>query len=81
MLRRDIKSYSYEELEALIAELGEKSFRAKQLYEWMHVKVADSYDMMTNVPGKLKDALKKDYQLTTLEMVRVQESKEDGTRK
>ena len=36
----DIKSMTLEEVKAIIVAMGEKPFRAKQLYEWMHVKLA-----------------------------------------
>lgn len=38
MEKTDIKSLSPEELKALAVSLGEKPFRGKQLYEWMHKK-------------------------------------------
>ena len=40
----DIKSLSFEELNKVVQDLGEKSFRAKQIYEWLHVKLAASFD-------------------------------------
>ena len=43
-----------DELKKEMEALGEKPFRAKQLYEWMHVKLAQSYDEMTNIPNSLK---------------------------
>ena len=48
--KRDIKSLSYEEVLTFAEELGEKKFRGKQLYEWMHVHNVASYDEMTNLP-------------------------------
>ena len=42
MEKTDIKSLDYEELQQFMASLGEKPFRAKQLYEWMHEKLAAS---------------------------------------
>ena len=44
MQKTDIKSQTLEELKNTVLELGEKPFRAKQLYEWMHVKLADDFD-------------------------------------
>ena len=49
MQKTDIKSQTLEELKNTVLELGEKPFRAKQLYEWMHVKLADDFDEMTNL--------------------------------
>ena len=53
-MKTDIKSLSLNELKTEIERLGEKAFRAKQLYEWMHVKLARDYDEMTNIPKSLK---------------------------
>lgn len=61
--------------------MGEKSFRAKQIYDWLHVKLVRSFDEMTNLSNDLRGRLKENYTLTTLEIVKVQESKIDGTRK
>ena len=76
----DIKSMNMEELKALMAALGDKPFRAKQIYSWFHEQLVTSYDEMTNIPKSLKEKLK-DYPITALEMVDVQISKIDGTRK
>ena len=61
--------------------LGEKPFRASQLYEWMHVKLAEGYGEMTNIPHKLVDKCEEQYTYTALKTVQIQESKLDGTRK
>lgn len=79
--KNDIKSLSLSELENVVVDLGEKKFRAKQLYEWIHKKLARSYDDMTNISKEFKGKLLDSYNYTSLNMVRVQESKEDGTRK
>lgn len=76
----DIKSMNVEELKALMTALGDKPFRAKQIYSWLHERLVTSYDEMTNIPKSLKEKLK-DYPITALEMVDVQISKIDGTRK
>lgn len=77
----DIKSLDYSELTEYIVGMGEKKFRAAQLYEWMHKKLASGYDEMTNISEKLKERLKEDTLYTCLEPVRIQESKLDGTKK
>lgn len=78
---KDIQSYNFEELSSLIESLGEKKFRAKQIYEWIHVKLVSSFDEMTNLSASFREKLKEDYILSLPEIVRFQESKEDGTRK
>ena len=76
----DIKSMTKDELKNLMTELGEKPFRAKQIYSWLHEHLVTSYDEMGNIPGKLKEKLK-DYPIAALEMVDEQVSAIDGTRK
>lgn len=76
----DIKSMSMEELKELMVALGDKPFRGKQIYGWLHEHLVTSYDEMTNIPKSLREKLR-DYPITVLEMVDVQISKIDGTRK
>ena len=45
------------ELKKDMEELGEKAFRATQVYEWIHVKLVQSFDEMTNISEKLKEKL------------------------
>ena len=77
----DIKSMTLTELKEDMAELSEKSFRAGQLYDWMHKKLARGFDEMTNLPATLREKCKERYTYTALQAVQVQESKIDGTRK
>ena len=44
----DIKSMTLTELKELMTELGEKPFRAKQIYSWLHEHLAASWEEMTN---------------------------------
>ena len=78
---RDLKALPLAQLKAVMAELGEKPFRAAQLYDWMHVKLAESYDEMTNLPAAFREKLKAEYPLTVLKAVREQTSAIDGTKK
>ena len=58
MEKCDIKSLTYEELTAVMEKQGEKSYRAKQIYEWLHVKLAEGFDEMTNLSQTLRNSLK-----------------------
>ena len=69
MEKIDIKSLSYKELQSTVEALGEKKFRAKQLYQWMHEKLAHNYDEMTNLSKSFRDRLKEQCTYTSLEMV------------
>lgn len=77
----DIKSMTLEELTDFLAEWGEKSFRAKQIYEWLHVKQVTSFADMTNLSKVLRERLKQECELVVLHQEMVQISKLDGTRK
>ncbi len=79
--RKDIKSLTLSQLKEEMEALGEKSFRAGQLYEWMHGKLAEGYEEMTNIPRRLTEQCVQRYDYTTLKTVQMQESKLDGTRK
>ncbi|MFR8169411.1 MAG: 23S rRNA (adenine(2503)-C(2))-methyltransferase RlmN [Marvinbryantia sp.] len=81
MEKTDLRSLDYEELQQELAALGEKSFRAKQIYQWLHEKLIDTPQEMTNLPAKLRERLCCEYDCTNLEIVDVLESKADGTRK
>ena len=77
----DIKSMNMDELTEFIISLGEKKFRAKQIYEWIHVKHVESFDEMTNISKKFIQVLKDNAILISLKKEEVQVSKLDGTRK
>ena len=77
----DCKSMLPEELKVLAEQLGEKPFRAAQLFGWMHEKNVRSYDEMTNLPASFRKKLETKYPLTVLDCVEMQVSKLDGTRK
>jgi 23S rRNA (adenine2503-C2)-methyltransferase len=58
---KDIKSLTLNELKQEVELLGEKPFRAKQLYQWMHEKLAESFDEMTNLSQGFRQKLKEQY--------------------
>lgn len=77
----DIKSMNLEEMTQWFADMGEKSFRAKQVYQWLHVKQVDSFGEMTNLSKPLRERLGNDCVMTSLKKEQVQISRQDGTRK
>ena len=77
----DIKSLNLQELTEELAARGEKAFRAKQMYEWMHVKLARSFDEMTNLSKAFREQCAERYGYTALQMLRMQEARLDGTKK
>ena len=81
MGKKDLKSLDYNEMLEEMSACGEKAFRGKQIYQWLHEKLADSPDEMTNIPAKLKERLKNEYTCTHLQMIDVLTSGIDGTQK
>lgn len=64
-----------------MVSLGEKPFRASQIYAWMHRRMADSLEEMTDISVGLKDRLSKASEFKVLKKVDMQKSRQDGTRK
>ena len=81
MSKKDICSYNYDELKEEMLVIVEKAFRSKQIYEWLHVKLADDFDEMTNLSKALREKLKKNYEIRKVKMIDHQISKEDPTEK
>lgn len=79
MEQTDIKSLTREELRSELLKRGEKAFRADQIYQWMHVKLAESFEEMSNLSKAFREKLEEEYEYVTLEIVEVQRSKLDGT--
>ncbi len=79
--KTDVKSLTLSELKKELESKGEKGFRAKQMYEWMHVKLARDFEEMTNLSKDFREKCKEWYTYTALTPVKIQESKIDGTRK
>ena len=74
----NLKSMTQPEIGAVLKELGQPAFRAKQVYTWLH-KGVRSYDEMTNLPRALRDVLAETYPICAPKVVRKQESQKDGT--
>jgi len=75
----DIKSMTLTELTEYIVAKGYPKFRAKQIYDWCHVKVVRDMNEMNNLPKDIREDLKEDF--ISLEIVERFESKVDGTNK
>ncbi|MCR5791707.1 MAG: 23S rRNA (adenine(2503)-C(2))-methyltransferase RlmN [Lachnospiraceae bacterium] len=81
MEKKDIRSLSYRELEELLVSYGEKSFRAKQVYEWVHQKLVPSFADMTNLSKNLREKLEEHFCISPLSVVDKRVSQNDGTAK
>ena len=78
-MSRDILSMTFEELLSAFKDKGIQKFRAKQVYEWLHRHLAQSYDEMTNLPKSLREQLESEFPLINCKIVRKQVSKKDST--
>jgi len=76
----DIKSQTADELTSQFQSWGEPAYRVSQLLEWLYVHRVTNWDAMTNLPKALRDRLRSQYTLQTLELVRKQGSR-DTTQK
>lgn len=54
----DVKSMTMEELKEFMTKIGEKPFRAKQIYAWLHQQLVTSWDEMTNLSKSLREKLR-----------------------
>ena len=61
----DIRSMTLEELQAVMEKIGEKPFKAKQIYQWLHEKCAADYEEMTNISRRLRERLAEAYPLSS----------------
>lgn len=78
MKKLDIKQQSIEHLESFLLENGEKKFRAKQIYEWIWKKNANSFDDMTNISINTRQLLKDNFSFQQIQL-KTQQSSSDGT--
>ena len=82
MNKIDIRSMTLEQLESFVVdELKDKKFRAKQIYDWMHVKLVQNFEEMSNLSKDLRNRLNATATLCPLEIVDCLISEIDGTRK
>ena len=77
---RDIRDLGIEELEQLVGEAGERSFRAKQLAGWIFARGAESFDAMLDLPKGFREYLKHHFMIGSGATATVARSS-DGTRK
>lgn len=79
MEKTDILSLSLDELEQLLIGIGEKKFRAKQIFQWLHVKRVMDFDKMTDISVQLRQHLNENFCINGLFMQKRLESAIDNT--
>lgn len=77
---KNIKDYTLEKLKEELKNLGEKPFRAEQIFKWIYQDQVKSFDEMTNLSLSLREKLKEEYTLCNYNIIKKQESA-DGTKK
>lgn len=78
--KMSVYSMRLDQLEDYLLSIGERKFRAKQIYDWLYKKRVSSFYDMRNIPKSLQEKLDKEFEITTLKTIIKQESK-DGTMK
>ncbi len=78
--KTDIKSMNLQQLQVFVEQLGEQKFRAKQLYQWMHQKLALEFGEMTNLSKSFREKLQERCIMCGTTVIRRQIS-QDGTEK
>ena len=74
--QKDIRALSLEELKSIFIEIGEKPFRAKQVYEWLWKKSARTFDEMTNLSKPTRELLNSNFVINAVSVNKMQVSKD-----
>lgn len=77
---KNIKDYTLDELKEQLKEIGEKPFRAEQIYKWIYETRVSNFDDMTNLSLELREKLKQTYEIKEFKILKKQVAS-DGTRK
>ena len=77
---KNIKDYDLQDLKDELVSIGEKGFRAEQIFKWIYKEKVKSFDEMTNLSIELREKLKENYTMCNYNILKKQESK-DGTKK
>ena len=77
-MKKDIRSFSEEQLCDFFVNKGHKSFRGEQVYEWLWKKSANSFENMTNISLPVRKILDDNFVINNLLVDKIQKSK-DGT--
>ena len=81
MKKKTLRGLSLEELKEFVESLGEKKYRAAQLFSWLYAKGAQSFDEMTDISKEFRSVLEHSARMDNLELARKSVSPSDGTSK
>ena len=71
---KNIYNYKLEDLENYFLSIGEKKYKAKQIYDWLYVKRINKFDDMTNIKKELINKLNNEFSIDFIEIVKAQRS-------
>ena len=77
---KNIKNYNLDELKQELISLGEKTYRAEQIFKWLYIDKVKEFEEMTNLSLELREKLKQNYTMCNFNILKKQES-QDGTKK
>ena len=77
---KNIKNFTLDELKEEMQNLGEKPFRATQIFHWLYVEKVKSFDEMTDLSVALREKLNEEYTMCNFKILRKLEAS-DGTKK
>ena len=75
---KNIKDYNLDDLKEELKNLGEKPYRAEQIFKWLYDEKVRSFDEMTNLSKDLREKLEQEYTMCNFNILKKQQSK-DGT--
>ena len=78
-MKKDILSMSYDEIEDHVLALGEKKFRAQQIFEWLHKHKVHDFSQMTNLSAQFRTALGEYFYIYSLKIAKKLVSGLDNT--
>lgn len=78
-MKTDIKSLPLDSIFNIVKDMGQPSFRAKQIFTWLHKFGVDSFDEMSNLPKAMREKLAEDYYVSSCKIEKKLVSKKDGT--
>ena len=81
MEKKDLRSLTIEEMTEVAENMGQKAFRGKQLFEWIHKKQVQNLEEISNLPKAFLEPLKENYMVSGVTLVKKQMSKAGDTAK
>lgn len=73
---KNIKDYNLDTLKEELKNMGEKPFRAEQIFKWLYQDKVTSFDEMLNLSLELREKLKQEYSICDFKILRKQESQD-----